>query len=54
MTFSELKELPGQEYTEVLKYSACRYTVVSTVRGDRAAEEGDTGGKYETCLVGGD
>ena len=53
MTFSELKELPGQEYTEVLKHSACRYTV-STVRGDGAAEEGGTGGKYETSLVGGD
>ena len=54
VTFSELKELPWQEYTEVLKHSACSCTVVSTNRADGAAEEGDTDGKYETCLAGGD
>ena len=54
MTFSELKELPRQEYTEVLKNSAFSYTVMSTIRADETAEEGDTDGKYETCLAGGD
>ena len=45
VAFSELKEVPRQEYTGVLKHSACRYTVVSTFRGDGPAEEGDTDGR---------